>query len=124
MDISIKSVLEDLGKGVTRTTTSVGYDSTIGSIEEKYNLSKADVSLMFKHPQLANKKTKKAPSFNLIDDVTEVIAVQTGGAYGARPASTTPGVTANEEPQLTAEVQAQDSEEVVVDEVATPEPQF
>lgn len=135
-NISIKGILDDLSNGLTRTVSSQGYDESIGSIETKYGLSKADVSLMFKHPLLMNKKTKKAPSFNLIDDVSEeTITTQAAPAYGARPASANspsesepgmviPGVTANEEPQLTAEDQTQTGEVEAPLETATPESQF
>lgn len=68
--ISIKGILEDLENGLTRTTTSQGYDEAIGSIETKYELTKAEVKEMFQHELLKNRKTKKAPSFRLIDDVT------------------------------------------------------
>jgi hypothetical protein len=68
--ISIKGILEDLENGLTRTTTSQGYDEAVGSIETKYELTKAEVKEMFQHELLKNRKTKKAPSFRLVDDVT------------------------------------------------------
>ena len=41
-------------------------------IAEHYGLSLADTRRLFKHPQLANKKTivKREPPFEIIDDVT------------------------------------------------------
>jgi hypothetical protein len=68
--ISIKEVLNHLNNGVTRTTDTRGYVSEIGSIEEKYELTKAEIKEMFKHPLLLNKKTRPPKSFVLIDDVT------------------------------------------------------
>lgn len=72
--IVLSQVLEDLKNGYTRTTSSPGYDATIGSIEEKYGLNKTQVSQLFKHPQLLNKKTIKRPDSGFIieDDLTVV----------------------------------------------------
>jgi len=69
-EISIRGILTDLENGLTRTTTSQGYDAEVGSIETKYELTKEDVKQMFQHPLLKNRKTRKAPSFRLVDDVT------------------------------------------------------
>lgn len=69
-EISIRGILTDLENGLTRTTTSQGYVEAVGSIETKYNLSKADVKEMFTHELLKNRKTRKAPNFRLVDDVT------------------------------------------------------
>mgnify|MGYP003653336373 CR=1 FL=1 len=78
-EISIKGLLQDLKKGLTRTKASGGYDSEVGSIEEKYELSAADVKRMFKHPLLANRKTIPVAkeAFILIDDVTPVPVQET-----------------------------------------------
>ena len=53
--ISIQALLDDLSNGLTRTVSGKGYDSTLGSIEEKYELTKAEVKDIFQHPLLANK---------------------------------------------------------------------
>ena len=71
-EISIRGILTDLENGLTRTVTSQGYDEGVGSIETKYELTKEDVKQMFQHPLLKNRKTRKAPSFRLVDDVTPV----------------------------------------------------
>tara|TARA_R100000908_G_C3734372_1_gene132744 strand:+ start:437 stop:793 length:357 start_codon:yes stop_codon:yes gene_type:complete len=95
VEISIKAVLQHLENGVTRTTDSKNYNPELRSIEEIYELSKADVREMFKHPLLMNKKTKPPRAFTLIDDLTaELEAAQAAQqaatpSYGARPAQTT-----------------------------------
>tara|TARA_R110002126_G_scaffold47605_3_gene133353 strand:+ start:5534 stop:5932 length:399 start_codon:yes stop_codon:yes gene_type:complete len=92
--ISIKEVLDHLGKGVTRTKDGAGYVAELGSIEEKYDLSKTDVKEIFTHPLLKNRKTKPPKSFILIDDVTDQDTTSVAAevpekpkAYGTRPAS-------------------------------------
>ena len=87
-EISIAGLLEDLSNGLTRTNNGKGYNPTLGSIEEKYDLSKTEVKDIFRHPLLANKKTKAPRTFLLVDDVTssENTAERvTTPAYGARP---------------------------------------
>lgn len=69
-EIKISEILNLLENGVTRYSDSPEHDPQVGSIEERYGLSKQEVKRMFEHPLLAGKKTKKAPSFRLIDDVT------------------------------------------------------
>lgn len=106
-NISIREVLNCLENGVTRTTDSKGYKTEIGSIEEKYTLSKSEVKEMFKHPLLANKKTKPPKSFILIDDITEEVKNTTSTSqevpsakvaeYGSRPASSSPSAVKTEE---------------------------
>tara|TARA_R100001463_G_scaffold60026_2_gene112372 strand:+ start:215 stop:571 length:357 start_codon:yes stop_codon:yes gene_type:complete len=83
-EISIAGLLEDLSNGLTRTKEGKGYNATLGSIEEKYELTKAEVKDIFKHPLLANKKTKAPRTFLLVDDVTPSES-NTAPAYGARP---------------------------------------
>lgn len=97
-EISIAGLLEDLSNGLTRTKDGKGYNATLGSIEEKYSLTKAEVKDIFKHPLLANKKTRPPRTFVLIDDVTpseNTSERATAPAYGARPeTSNTPSTTA------------------------------
>ena len=87
--ISIKEVLDHLSNGVTRTVDSAGYVTEVGSIEEKYDLTKAEIKEMFTHPLLKNKKTKPPKSFTLIDDLTakETTSTEKSPSYGARPIS-------------------------------------
>jgi hypothetical protein len=115
-DISIKEILTFLDNGVTRTTDSVGYDPSLGSIEEKYSLTKAQVRDMFQHALLKNKKTKPAASFRLVDDVTvkSTTPTSTTPSYGARPASSSPSIPEVEVDLTTAENRPQ---EPVVEEV-------
>lgn len=60
VQITASGVLEDLNQGLTRL-----------EIAEKYNLSKADLARLFKNPVLKGRKTKSAPSFVFVDDVTQ-----------------------------------------------------
>ena len=70
VEISLSAVLNDLENGVTRKTGDKGYDESRGSVQEKYGLSKSDVTELFKHPALAGKKVKipKVVSFIIKDD--------------------------------------------------------
>ena len=38
-DIKISQILDDLERGVTRTSDSPGYKSELGSIKDNYNLT-------------------------------------------------------------------------------------
>ena len=95
--ISIKGILDDLTNGLTRTVDGKGYNSELGSIEQKYELSKSDVKEIFKHPLLANKKTKLPRAFVLVDDVTASKTItldaeeffESKAAYGAKPQNST-----------------------------------
>jgi len=62
--IGIKQVLQHLEDGLTRD-----------EIAELYSITKAECKAMFKHPQLLGKKTKKKPSFRLVEDATLNIEV-------------------------------------------------
>lgn len=76
IQITISGVLADLANGLTRTAKSPSYDSTKGSIQEKYNLSGVEVAQLFKHEKLRNKKVHvtKESSFELIDDTISTTA--------------------------------------------------
>lgn len=115
-EISIREVLNHLENGVTRVKDSAGYDPAIGSIQEKYELSVAEVKEMFQHPLLKNKKTKPPKSFKLIDDVTEAKEATSTAvpSYGARPAGSSPSRSQEEVSTPTAE----NTQETVSEEVA------
>tara|TARA_Y100000590_G_scaffold454413_1_gene601189 strand:+ start:197 stop:652 length:456 start_codon:yes stop_codon:yes gene_type:complete len=68
--ITVSQILEDLENGMTRTPSDKRYNSEVGSIMEKYNLTKYEVTLLFKNEKLKGKKTKqpKELSFVLVDD--------------------------------------------------------
>lgn len=72
--ILASEVLELLASGVTRTTKDKNYNEELGSIEEKYNLSKAEVAALFSHPVLKGARTRTVAPFELIDDVTPSIS--------------------------------------------------
>lgn len=61
--IKTSMILEDLENGLDRK-----------AIAAKYSLKPGDVTLMFKHPALKGKKSKKkkALPFNFVDDTTDV----------------------------------------------------
>ena len=86
--ISIRSLIEDLGNGVTRCEGDTGYDPQRGSIQEKYDLSKTDVKKIFQHPKLKGLKVRipQEESFELIDDVDEEEII-TSARFGERSVS-------------------------------------
>lgn len=59
--ITTTEVLELLELGKTRD-----------EIREHYGLSNPDLKRLFKHPRLKGRKTKKAPGFDLEDDIVEI----------------------------------------------------
>lgn len=59
--ITTTEVLELLDLGKTRD-----------EIREHYGLSNPDLKRLFKHPRLKGRKTKKAPGFDLEDDIVEI----------------------------------------------------
>jgi hypothetical protein len=73
MQLTVNQILEDLQNGLTRTPSDKRYTEEKGSIMEKYNLTKYEVDMLFKHPKLKGRKTKtpKQVTFTLIDDTTE-----------------------------------------------------
>ena len=70
--IVLSQLISDLNNGITRCKGDTGYNAELGSIEEKYGISKNDVKEIFKHPQLKNLriKTSSTPNYVLQDDVT------------------------------------------------------
>lgn len=87
IQVSIRGVIEDLANGVTRCKGDTGYNEELGSIQEKYGLTKSQVNRMFKHPQLKGKRVhvQVEDPFELIDDVGEETI--TSSTYGERSAS-------------------------------------
>lgn len=69
--ILISEILRELSGGTTKKKSSSGYVAEIGSIEEKYELSINQVDELFRHPALKKAKTKIAPPFIVVDDVTD-----------------------------------------------------
>ena len=57
-EIKISEVLDLLEQGKTRE-----------EIQSIYGLSVKELKMLFSHPKLKGKKTKKAPSFILVDDL-------------------------------------------------------
>lgn len=74
--VSIKQLMNDLSNGMTRYKKD---DFGNGSIEEKYNLTQAQVARIFKHDKLkglkVKGKTRIKDEFELIDDVVMEEAV-------------------------------------------------
>ena len=106
VQISLRSVIEDLNNGVTRCKGDTGYSEERGSIQEKYGLNKSQVREMFKHPQLKNIRVRVPvePAFELIEDVEE--GENLGGAhYGERSASSLARAEAAESNEVPSEEQ-------------------
>ena len=72
-DIKISQILDDLERGVTRTSDSPGYKSELGSIKDNYNLTEKELKYLFKHPKLKNKKPKLPVLIQIIDDTEEEV---------------------------------------------------
>ena len=72
--ITISSVIEDLHNGITRCKGDINYSEERGSIQEKYELSKKEVEIIFNHPTLKGRKVivPKEVKFELVDDVTVI----------------------------------------------------
>ena len=68
IQIKLTDILFHLSNGVTKKISSKNYDSTIGSIEEKYGMPPSQVDKLFRHPELVNAKTKY-----VIEDMFEII---------------------------------------------------
>ena len=58
--LTVKQILSDLDSGLTRA-----------EIGTKYGLTGADVTRLFKHPDLKGKKTKTPPGFIIVDEYEE-----------------------------------------------------
>lgn len=74
IQLTISGLITDLRNGITRCKGDLGYDETKGSIQEKYNLSKAEVKEIFRNPKLAGIKVKIARDtrYVLTDDTGTV----------------------------------------------------
>ncbi len=70
--IIVSQLISDLNNGITRLKGDTGYNPELGSIEEKYGITKTDVKEIFKHPQLKNLRIKTSATVNYVleDDVT------------------------------------------------------
>lgn len=69
--LSVEEILLDLENGLTRKPNSAGYDPIIGSISGKYSLTSQEISILFNHPSLKGKKTKKPFELLIVDTITE-----------------------------------------------------
>ncbi len=85
VEVKITDLIEFLKQGVTRCKGDLNYSAEVGSIEEKYNLTKDEVKEIFKHPKLAGIRVRplKEKSFNLVDDTTPNEPLETKPTLGA-----------------------------------------
>jgi len=90
--IILSQLISDLNNGITRCKGDTGYNPELGSIEEKYGISKADVKEIFKHPQLKNLRIKtNVTNYVLQDDVTPKVEEKTtDSSDSSTSTSTTP----------------------------------
>lgn len=72
--ISIKALQQDLKNGITRCKADTNYDEALGSIEEKYGLTKDEVKDIFRNSKLRNLKVipVKQVRYVLVDDTEDV----------------------------------------------------
>ena len=76
MQIKVSEILNDLANGLDRK-----------AIREKYNLSPAQMKMLFQHPQLKGRKVKKAVEpIEIIDDITENVVEEPVEVESYRPA--------------------------------------
>jgi len=119
--VSIRGIIEDLSNGVTRCKGDAGYTEAVGSIQEKYGLTKSQITRMFKHPQLKGRRVhvEVDDPFELIDDVGDEVI--TNSSYGERSASSLARAEDNSEDtpsevpekQLFGELPTAENEELV-----------
>jgi hypothetical protein len=74
-NITVSEVLRLLNSGYSRTTKDKAYNSSIGCIQEYFNLTDSQVKEVFKFPALKGKRTKtvrvNVPTVNIIDDTVQ-----------------------------------------------------
>jgi len=77
--VKISEIIADLNAGYVRykRQESANY---AGSIQEKYGLSDADMSLLCQHEKIKGIRTKQVPTLSIIDDTstenkTEALAI-------------------------------------------------
>lgn len=85
--IVISELIKDLENGLTRLKGDDGYNEKIGSVEEKYNLPKAEVRDIFTHSALKGLRVKKVveKSYVLVDDTKageQTTTVSAENAFG------------------------------------------
>jgi len=87
--ITVSEVLNDLENGLSRK-----------EIAEKYEISAAEVTWMFKQPGLIGKRAKKkfVPSFQLVNDINEADTVEVISESDGNTTSEFDGGTASESP--------------------------
>lgn len=91
-NITISGVLDDLNRGLTRSPHTSGYKPELGSIMEKYSLTKKELDYLFSHPKLKGRRTKLPVMFNLVDDTEprEMDVVSGTAIRDASPIGNTP----------------------------------
>lgn len=72
--VSIADIKAWLKTGVTRRIGDPGYNAEIGSVQEKYNMSKAEVSALFQDSRLKGLKVSASKPSRIViaEDITEV----------------------------------------------------
>jgi hypothetical protein len=92
--LTVSGILQDLANGLTRTSNSKNYNSEIGCIQDKYDLTNYDLDMLFRHPKLKGRKTHavKITSFILEDDVEETVEATEETTEEAVVEETTPEV--------------------------------
>ena len=70
VSISIEDVKAHLTNGITRCVGDAGYNAKLGSIQEKYGLSKVEVKQLFNDERLQGLRVKpvKIPAFIIQED--------------------------------------------------------
>ena len=105
--ISITEVKSLIANGVTRKCNDKGYSEERKSIEEIYDLTKSEVTALFKHPKLVGLKVRVPVelSFDIVDDETEESpAIVDSVSYGQPSATAVERIQESPEPVAEAPV--------------------
>jgi hypothetical protein len=86
--ITVSSVLGMLKEGKTRE-----------EIRQHYGLSKTELKALFQHPKLKGRKTHKAPSFTLVDDLDDNSSEGTHTPDATAMSGATASSAGSEQPQ-------------------------
>lgn len=89
--ISLKGIAEDVANGLTRLKDDPNYNATIGSIQEKYELTASQVKDLFKHSALKGLRVKpvKEPGFEIIEDLEAKPKTESASHAFGKPSAAT-----------------------------------
>ena len=84
--VSIELIKQSLKKGLTRRIGDPNYNAEIGSIQELYNINKAEVTALFQDPRLKGLKVSVPKPSRIViaeDTVTPTEGIPSGAGTNA-----------------------------------------